>query len=132
LQSGSTPKALRCWSIKALGLEPAVELRLGEKRAGQLQNLVGSAQFFDLALQLLDPLGFGCGDAFSRACIDFGTLDPLVQGLRHAANLGGNGFDGSPQGWVLPALLLHHSHCALTHLGRELVRLLHGSILSEC
>ena len=33
---------------------------------------------------------------------------------------------------LLPALLLHHPHCTLTHLGRQLVRLLHGSILSEC
>lgn len=35
------------------GLEPAVELRLGKKRAGRLENLVDSAQFLDLALQRL-------------------------------------------------------------------------------
>lgn len=37
-------------------LESAVELRLGEKRADQLENLVGSAQFLDLALQFLGAL----------------------------------------------------------------------------
>src|SRR5690606_27168145 len=39
------------------GLQSAVELRLGEKRAGQLQDLVGAAQFLVLTLQLPDPLG---------------------------------------------------------------------------
>jgi hypothetical protein len=39
------------------GLDAAVELRLGEKRAGQLQDLVGLAQFAHLALQVLDALG---------------------------------------------------------------------------
>jgi hypothetical protein len=56
LQIGSTPKASRCWSTKPSGLQSAVELRLGEKRAGQLQDLVGPAQLLDLALQILDAL----------------------------------------------------------------------------
>jgi hypothetical protein len=34
----------------------AVELRLGEKRAGQLQDLVGLAQFAHLAFELPDAL----------------------------------------------------------------------------
>ena len=32
-------------------LESAVELRLGEKRAGRLEDVIGSAQFLDLTLQ---------------------------------------------------------------------------------
>jgi len=38
------------------GLESAVELRLGEKRAGKLENLAGLAQLLDLALQFFDAL----------------------------------------------------------------------------
>ncbi len=59
-------------------------------------------------------------------------LDPLVQGPRHTLIFAGNGLDGGPQRGVLPALLLHHPHCALAYLGREVVLLLHSSILSEC
>lgn len=44
-------------------LESAVELRLCEKRAGQLQNLISPAQLFDFTLQLLDALRLGGGDA---------------------------------------------------------------------
>lgn len=39
-------------------LESAVELRLRKKRAGRLQDVVGPAQLFVLAFELLDALGF--------------------------------------------------------------------------
>ncbi len=39
----------------------AIELHLGEIGAGQLQNLVGLAQFANLAVQLLDALLLGSG-----------------------------------------------------------------------
>lgn len=45
------------------GLESAVELRLGEKSAGQLEYLVRPTQLLDLAFELLDASGFRCRDA---------------------------------------------------------------------
>ena len=37
-------------------LEPAVELRLSEKRAGRLEDVVGPAQLLDLTLQRFNAL----------------------------------------------------------------------------
>jgi len=79
-------------------------LRLGEKRAGQLQDLIGLAQIFDLALQRLHLFTLRRRDAVALAAIDLVALDPFVEGLGHAADLGGDGFDGSPQRWVLTSV----------------------------
>ncbi len=50
-------RAAHCWPLRpASVLDAAVEFRLGEKRAGQLQYLVDPAQVLDLALQVLEPL----------------------------------------------------------------------------
>src|SRR5690606_4933734 len=68
-------------------LEPAVELRLGEKRTGQLQDLVGTAQFLVLAFQLLHALGIRGRHALAHACIDLVPLHPRQECLRHAADL---------------------------------------------
>lgn len=70
------------------GLQTAALLRLGKKRAGQLEDLIGFAQFFDLALQRLHLFTFGCRDAIAHAGIDLVALDPFVEGLGHAADLG--------------------------------------------
>jgi hypothetical protein len=43
------------------------------------------------------PLRLASGDAFAHASIDFDTLDPFMQRLRHAADLGRDGFNDSPQ-----------------------------------
>ena len=40
-------------------LEAAVELRLGEKRTGQAQNLIGFAQFAGFTFQGFDPVPLG-------------------------------------------------------------------------
>jgi hypothetical protein len=56
----------------------AVELRLGEIRAGQLQDLVGLAQLADLALQFLDALLLGRRRAGPLAdCV----FQPIVDGI---------------------------------------------------
>jgi hypothetical protein len=52
----------------------------------------------------------------SRTPASTSALDPFGQGLRHTANLGGNGLDGGPQRRVLPAVLLHYPRRPLTHL----------------
>ena len=66
---------------------------LGEKRAGQLQDLVGLAQFAHLALELLHTLSLAGRHPFSHVRIDLGALN--VQRLRHAANVGRDGLDGA-------------------------------------
>lgn len=49
--------------IRPSGLEPAVDLRLGEKPAGQLKYLIGPTQFLDLAFQVLDQLALAGREA---------------------------------------------------------------------
>ena len=61
-----------------------------------------------------------------EARIDFVLLDPRVQGLRHAANLAGDRFDGRPLRRMLATVLQHHAHGTLTHLRGKLRGLLHG------
>ena len=106
-----------------LGLPTAVELRLGEKRTGQLQNVIGPPQLLDFALQLFDALDFSGGHPRTLACIHLCPLHPGQQGRRYTANLGGDRFDGCPQGWIFTAMLLHQSDSALTDLRGKLVRL---------
>lgn len=92
------------------GFDAAGELRLGEKRAGQLQDLVGLAQLAVLSLQVFDALGICCRDVVTLAGINFLLTHPGVQRLRHTANLLGDRLDGSPLRWVLRPVLLHHAH----------------------
>ena len=98
-------------------LQSAVELRLGEKRAGQLENLIGSAQLLDLALQGLHVRTFLCAQAFAYPGVNLLLLDPVVKRLRHAADLGSNRFNAGPQGGVLAAVFLHHPNGAFANLG---------------
>ena len=69
-------------------LDSAVELRLGEKRAGQLQNLIGSAQLPVLSLQGLELLAFVGGHALTLARVHLRLLDPLEQSRRKQPTLG--------------------------------------------
>ena len=100
-------------------LPSAVELRLGKIRAGLAQDLVGLAQLAVLPLQRLDALALVSGRAGPPALVALGLPDPVRQGLRCAADLGRNRGDRRPLGRVLRAVLQHHPHRALTHLGRE-------------
>jgi hypothetical protein len=60
------------------------------------------------------------GHTIALAAVNLVLLDPDVQGLRHAADLGGNGLDGCPLRRMLAAVLLNHAHGALAHLGGKL------------
>lgn len=55
-------------------------------------------------------------DALAQAGIDLVALDSLVEGPRHAADLGGDGFDGRPKRGVLAAVLAHHANSAFADL----------------
>lgn len=63
------------------GLQTAVELRLHEKRAGQLEDLIGLAQLLVLAFEFLQPLQLRFGDAFPLTRVNLMTFDPFVKGL---------------------------------------------------
>src|SRR3546814_10897217 len=91
------------------GLEAAVELRLGKKRAGQLQYLVGPTQFLDLTLERLHALCLGSGHAVANTTVDFVSLDPAQQGLRHTTDLRRDRRHGGPQRWVLTARSEEHT-----------------------
>ena len=68
-------------------LESAVELRLGEKRAGRLEDVIGPAQLLDLPLQCLELLAFAADQALALAAVNLIALDPIVERLRHATDL---------------------------------------------
>lgn len=86
---------------------------MGEKRAGRLEDVVEPTQLFVLALQLLEAFALAGRQALALAGIDFLSLDLIVQGLRHAANLGCYRLNGRPQRGVFASVLLHHAHGAL-------------------
>ena len=55
--------------------------------------------------------------AIKRQRTIVGRLQREIERLRHAANLGRDGFYGRPQRGVLPSVLLHHPHRTLPNLG---------------
>ena len=99
-----------------LGLESAVELRLGKKSTRQLEDFVGFAQFFDFTLQIFDTGSLVRADAIAHAFIHFVLSNPVVECLRHAADLGCNRFDGGPPGGILASVFEDHTNSALAHL----------------
>jgi hypothetical protein len=92
-----------------------------QKRAGEFEDLVGLAQLFVLAFKLLQALQLGRRDAGPGAVVDLIALDPFVEGLGHAADLWGEGFDGGPQRGVVAAVLTHHANSPFADLGGKLV-----------
>ena len=92
----------------------------GLGKNSQFQNLVGPAQLLDLAFQRLDAFTlFGAG-AVMGAAVDPVLSHSFVQRLRHTADLRGYRFNGSPEGGIFTAMLLHHAHGALADFGGEL------------
>ncbi len=80
-----------------LTLDATVQLRLRKKSARSLEDVIGSAQFLVLSLQLLESLTFIRGQSWSLACIYFFALHPPMQGADRATYLGGNRFTRTPQ-----------------------------------
>ena len=110
----------------------AVELRLGEICAGQLQDLVGLAQFANLALQLLDALLLGGGRTWPDAAVALALAHLLAQRLGGAADLAGDRLDRRPLRRVLVLGVEDYAHFALDNLGGKLRGLPHhGSILNR-
>ncbi len=53
-----------------------------------------------------------CGLTIEHACINFVLANPIVEGLRHAADIGGNGLTGGPMGRLLAAVFEHQTNSA--------------------
>jgi hypothetical protein len=79
------------------GLGPMVERRLGKKRAGRLEDVVGSAQFLDFALQSFEALARADAQPIAHVSIGVLALAPFQQGLEHAADLRRNRFNSCPE-----------------------------------
>jgi hypothetical protein len=106
-------------------LEAAAELRLREKRAIQLQDLIGFAQ-------RIDALLFGGARTIALFRIALVLANPVQQGLRRAANLRGDRFNGGPLRWTLAATLRRpYAQRARELPGKTDGFLLEGSNLSK-
>jgi hypothetical protein len=100
----------------------AVELRLSEQRAGQLEDLVGFAQCLTLAFK---PL-WRC-----KSVVATPALAPVSISSRliHALSVWGmqpilgaiDSINGRPQRELLASVLLHHANSAFADLGRKFV-----------
>src|SRR4029079_18361313 len=87
-----------------------------------------------LALKRLQTFALVARDTGLAAAVDVGLLDPLIERLRRAADLGRNRHDRRPLRGVLAAMLDHHPDGTLRHLGRKLrgsSLIRHGSSLSR-
>jgi hypothetical protein len=91
--------------------------RLGEKRAGLAQDLVGPAQLTVLSLTLLDPQPLGRTWPVALAQIALGMAHPAAQRLRRAADLACHRLDRRPLRCVLVLIVQDQPQCALSHLG---------------
>ena len=98
----------------------AVELRLSEKRAGELKDLVGLSQLLDLSLQRLDALLLGAGRASWLSAATLVFAHPAAQSFSCTADFGGNRADRRPLRFVFALMLQHHAHCALVNLGGKI------------
>src|SRR5699024_11593722 len=94
----------------------AVELRREESR-GRLQDLIGSAQFPVLFLEVFDSLGFSGGGAGPVAGIDLVLVDPGPQSFWVHAELVTDAAEdaaaGTRGGFESVA---DHAHCSFTKL----------------
>lgn len=70
-----------------------LELRLGERRAGQLQDLVGLAQLAVFALQFRNALRLAGGGAWAPAVGTLGLAHSAPQCLGRAADVDRDGLD---------------------------------------
>src|SRR3954447_9204621 len=108
----------------------AVELRLGEICAGQLQDLVGLAQLAHLTLQILDALLLERRRTGAHAAVSLALAHPAPQRLGRATDLAGDRLDRRPLRRVLVLGVEDHAHRAIYNFRGKLRGLPHlGSIL---
>jgi hypothetical protein len=70
---------------------------------------------------VLDTFAFIGRDAMPGTGIDFVAPNPLIECLRHAANLWCYRLNRGPKGWIFATVLMHHTNCSLSDFGGKLV-----------
>lgn len=100
----------------ALALQTAVELRLGEKRACQLEDFVGLAQFSVLAFEFIESIFVRRGRALARDAVNLVFAHSFVQCVRNTADLRREQLHCRPQLRIFLSVLLHHAHGPLSDL----------------
>ena len=93
----------------------AVDIGLGKIRRRLAQDLIGLPQLAVLPLQGLQLLGHLRRDTNPFAAVDLDLLDPLVQGLRRAADLRCHGFNRGPARRMLVFMIEHQPNRPATH-----------------
>jgi hypothetical protein len=90
-------------------------------------------EFPVLTSQSLRSLSSLCPHTSTSATVDLGLLDPIMQRLRRAADLGRNRAYRRPAGGMLALVLQYHPDRPLTDFRRKHVRRLahHGSTFSR-
>src|SRR6185436_7912833 len=113
-------------------LGSAVELRLGKISRRLAQDLVGLPELPVLALQRLQAIDHIGRSTRSLAAVDLSLLDPLIERLWRAADLGGNRYDRCPPRRMLDLVIQNHSHRSGANLRRKFVCRFarHGSTFS--
>lgn len=91
------------------GFESAVELRLGEKRTGQAQDLIGFARFPHLTFKGFDAFTLGGGYALTSTRICFMRT--------HSCKVWGTHPILGPMDWVFATVIEDHVHSAFAHFG---------------
>lgn len=85
----------------------------------------------DFPLKLFEALTPRVGQAGQHTLVALGLMQPTAQGLASAADLGRDGTDGLPLGWVLILVLQEHPYRPLFNLWGLSDSLAHDSILSS-
>jgi len=75
-----------------------------------------------LSLQRLQPVGHLGRNAYPRAAVDLGPLDPLIERVRCASDLRRDRHDRLPTRPMLAFVVQDHPYGTLAHFGGKLVR----------
>lgn len=97
---------------------PAIDHR--KIRSGLEQGLLGLTQLAVLLLNRLHPPGHVARDARAPVAVDLGLLDPVVQRIRRATDLGGDRRDRLPSGTLQARSVENHPHCAFADFRENL------------
>jgi hypothetical protein len=81
------------------------KLRLGKIRRRLAQNFVGLTQSTDFPSKHLDPIALGSRLVRPRSLLPLGLAHPFAEGLRRAADLGGDRTDRRPSRRVLAPVI---------------------------
>lgn|GEM_PF-2039625 len=103
-----------------------------EKNADQFHGFDDKTQFLDISLKAFDVVTLFSGVAIMHTGVAFLWIEPIKQPRRYTVNRGGNTFDRSPKGWVLPMARANHANCVFHRLRRKNgLEIVHITIFSK-